>query len=510
MAFVHEEDGSPFDRPAVSATAQRIMGAGVWQYDTVSGQGTWSEQVFKLFGLARDRNPISFDDLALLFGKAGTEFFCDQLRRVLDDGTPIDFEGRVAHPGGEERCLRVRGEMSQLQSGRIIGTVQDVTAEKRAYEIIQRQSEELEAVKEKLRSENNRFRSLFDQAPVFLALGSTPEMRFEYANQAYLALVGNRPVVGKTVAEALPEVLAQGLVAVLTSVYETGQPYIAVEEPTQLYNRPDGSTEQRFLTYIYQPLRDAHNLITGIICIGYDVTDQYVARAEAEKLREELFQASRMAAMGTMAGTLAHELNQPLTALTMYASGLLRHLGPGADVLLAEAIAALQSEALRAGEIMRRMKDIAAGRSTQREPFDLNSLLTAAGNLPSVSCEGVSLEFLLKHTGLAYGDPIQIQQVVTNLLRNACDAMAGRRDKKISIATEEKDQQVIIRISDTGPGVEPELLPKLFEAKESSKKGGMGIGLPICRTIIEAHKGRIGYEAGTSPTFWFTLPRCQV
>lgn len=511
MAIFDDAD-SPYDAASVAAIAQRISKIGIWQYDVDAGRAIWSEQVYKLAGLPPAATPPPFDDLAAGCSADEREAFRDRFREAIDRGGRVEFEHRVVHPDGEEKYLRICGELVQLDgtgSGRLIGTVQDVTSERRAKETILAQSEELRWVREELRQENQRFRSLFDQAPVFLALGSAPDFRFEYVNQEYLKLVGNRPLVGKTVAEALPEVVAQGLTALLAAVYETGEAYRAVDAPTRLYNQPDGSAELRYLSYIYQPIRDAEGRISGILCIGYDVTEQHIAAEIAEKLRAELFHSSRMAAMGTMAATLAHELNQPLTALANYASGLLRGLDDVGEPMLLQGLEAIQSNAQRAGEIIRRMRAIGSGAPAKRERLDLRSLISEAVNLPELGCEGAEAELSLKHRQPVHGDPIQVQQVVINLVRNACEAMLDRDTQRIHVTSKDQADEVVICVSDSGPGVAADLLPVMFEAKSSAKEGGMGIGLAICRTIVEAHGGRIGVhnEEDGGATFWFSLPK---
>ena len=303
--------------------------------------------------------------------------------------------------------------------------------------------------------------------------------------------------------------MAQGLIDALVEVQQTGEPYIAYEAPTELYDDHDDVARLRYLTYIYQPIKDCHDHVTGVLCIGYDVTEQRVARSEAERLRDELGEASRVAAMGTMATILAHELNQPLTSLVMYAEGLLRHRSSMANTEVADVLRSIESQALQASEIMRRMRTIGSGQQTRQDSLDLRPVIAGALRTPLVACDGVEVDLEIDHSGLACGDALQVQQVIINIVRNACEAMDGLGDKMVRIETRDHTNGILISISDSGPGVTPDLLPKLFEAMLSTKQGGMGIGLAICRTIVEAHGGRMGAynHNGGGATFWLTLPR---
>ena len=160
-----------------------------------------------------------------------------------------------------------------------------------------------------IHEERKRLGDLFEQAPAFFAVLRGVEHRFELANPAYLKLVGDRPVMGETVAEALPEAIAQGFGTLLDTVYSTGEPYIGRTTPVELYRSYASSMEVRYLDFIYQPLRDLDGTISGILVFGVDVTDGHRAQ-------QTLVQSEKLAAVGQMASTIAHEINNPLEAVT--------------------------------------------------------------------------------------------------------------------------------------------------------------------------------------------------
>ncbi len=239
-------------------------------------------------------------------------------------------------------------------------------------------------------------------------------------------------------------------------------------------------------------------------------------RTAADRLRQmqaELIHVSRLSAMGTMASTLAHELNQPLTAIANYVRGSRRLI---ADLdnrqALGEALDAADRSAVRAGEIVRRVRDLVTKGDVQRRTVELGPLVQEACGLAMIDARSAGITQRLELAPQAIcvvADRIQVQQVLLNLLRNAVDAIADRPVRNIVVSARCRDEDFAeVTVHDSGPGIAPEAAARLFEPFNSSKSDGMGIGLSISRTIVEAHGGQIWAErshGGT--TFGFTLPR---
>ncbi len=248
-----------------------------------------------------------------------------------------------------------------------------------------------------------------------------------------------------------------------------------------------------------------------------DIEDQRAAEARLRQMQAELIHVSRLSAMGTMASTLAHELNQPLTAITNYVRGSRAMLaGYPEHGAVRDALDQADSNALRAGEIIRRVRDVASNSDARRRSEDLSALIREACGLAMVDAPLSGIEFELDLAAFQVRvmvDRIQIQQVLLNLLRNAVEAVAAvpvRRIMVSSFVTPTGFAEIVVR--DTGPGVGADAAPRLFESFNTTKADGMGIGLSISRTIIEAHGGVIWHRArsGGGAAFGFSLARSDL
>ncbi|MET0336202.1 MAG: ATP-binding protein [Caulobacter sp.] len=219
--------------------------------------------------------------------------------------------------------------------------------------------------------------------------------------------------------------------------------------------------------------------------------------------------------MGEMASALAHELNQPLAAIANYLRGAKRLMesAPAPDARVGEALEKASDQALRAGQIIRRLRDFLARGDTDRRVENLSKLVEEASALALVGAKelGVRVRFDLDPSvDLVLADRVQIQQVVLNLIRNGLDAMEQSQQRRLVVATSPADDNmVLLSVSDTGSGLAEEVRDHLFQAFITTKPSGMGVGLSICRTIVEAHGGKIFAQnnADGGATFAFTLPR---
>jgi len=247
-----------------------------------------------------------------------------------------------------------------------------------------------------------------------------------------------------------------------------------------------------------------------------DRTEQHRTESELRRTQAELIHVSRLSAMGTMASTLAHELNQPLTALGNFISGAKR-MAEKADApreVLVQALDGAEAAARRASEILRRLRELVSRGKVSVQIEHLPQLIEEACELAFVDEHALGLRRRLELDPEALWvrvDRIQIQQVLITLVRNAVEAMSGMALREVVISTRLDGNMVEIEVLDTGAGIRPEHLPSLFSEFMTTKSGGMGLGLPISRTIVEAHGGKIwgGNRDGGGAAFSFTLPRAK-
>lgn len=290
--------------------------------------------------------------------------------------------------------------------------------------------------------------------------------------------------------------------------YETGD----IFDQEYRIVRPDGAL--RYLNSRAQIVPRGPRRENRFLGVVRDVTERVLfeqaleaERQKAAKLQADLIHISRLSAMETMASALAHELNQPLAAIANFAAAARSTWGkdPLAEQLpqVAEGI---ESNARRAAEIIRRLRAMTRREAGKRTSVPLADAVREAADLALTgSCLVVAWD--IPADLQIEADRIQLQQVVVNLVRNACDALDGQ-EGGISIAARREDGFAHIAVHDDGPGIRPDLLPAIFDSFVSSKPDGMGIGLSISRTIVEAHDGRIGAVSnpGEGTTIWIDWP----
>jgi two-component system sensor kinase FixL len=323
---------------------------------------------------------------------------------------------------------------------------------------------------------------------------------------------GEAEVIGQNVRMLMPGPDKQRHDSYMKRYLDTGVPHIIGIGRVTSARRRDGSVFPIELSIGDAQTPDGR-VFTGFI---RDLTERQTAERRLQDLQAELSHMSRINAMASLASILAHEINQPLTAITNYMEGARDLLGagpPSADTIdmLKEALGEAAGQALRAGQIVRRLREFIARGDNEASIESLQRLVTDANALALIGAGelGVEVEVSIDPaTDKVLVDRIQIQQVLLNLIRNAIEAMADRPMRKLDIsAAPDAGGMVEVCVADSGPGITPSVAEHLFEPFRSSKAKGMGLGLSICRTIIEAHGGRIWADASAygGTAFHFTL-----
>ena len=342
---------------------------------------------------------------------------------------------------------------------------------------------------------------VIDERGIMSSLSSAAERLFGYAAA---------DVIGRNVKMLMPSPYREGHDGYIGRYLTTGERRIIGIGRVVVGERKDGSTFPMELS-VGEMRSNEQRFFTGFV---RDLSERQLAEARLQELQSELVHISRLTAMGEMASTLAHELNQPLSAIANYMKGSRRLLESGTDersAMIRDAMDRAAEQALRAGEIIRRLRDFVSRGESEKQVESIAKLVEEASALALVGAKehGVRVTFNFDpRADLVLADRVQVQQVLLNLMRNAVEAMAESNRRELVLSTEIADDNMIrFNVADTGPGIAEEIREQLFQPFVTTKRQGMGVGLSISRTIIDSHGGRIWAEPypGGGTMFSFTL-----
>ena len=356
--------------------------------------------------------------------------------------------------------------------------------------------------------EMERLANLFEQAPAFFAVLSGPDYVFDMVNGPYVQLIGHRSVLGKSLREAVPEAEEQGFLKLLDGVYRTGEANVGRGIPIQLARLPDHPLELRYLDFVYQPKREPDGSVSGIIVLGVDVTD-------ARRSEQILLQSEKLNAVGRLASSIAHEINNPLEAVTNL-------------IYLAQSAAVNQETRhyLATAEIELRRVSAIANQTLRFHRQSTNPTPVTAPGLIDATLPLYQSRISNAHVKVERRDrarrPVtcldgEIRQVLSNLIANAVDALSATERRLLIRSRDSTDWRtgrsgVTLTIADTGSGMSGDTISHVFEPFFTTKGNkGTGLGLWISLEIIDRHRGSLKVKSrqaahGSGTVFTLFLP----
>ena len=481
--------------------------ARLWEIEADTGRMWMTEEGRGFFGFAPDK-VLTLDDLAGFIHPDDRELWRQNIRQALETAQPMRSEFRVVGADGNVRWISSQGRLhggAAERPRRLLGVSIDVTERKRAEERLRTS----EALSTGVLASLPGYMVIVDRSGIMLRTSDTWK---EFAagdgalDPTVLAVgAGQHQASQRAGAEIGPvaqEVL-EGIEAVLTGTRAEFR--LDYAYPTR--------TEERWASTTVLPLQRPEG---GAVIYHQDITSQERSRLEAERLRRDLTHVGRVTTMGEMAAALAHELNQPLTAILSNAHAGERYLTRAEPPLdeIREILQDVVGDARRAGEVIQRLRSLLRKEETRFLPLDVNQVTREVAAL--LRTDAV-LRDLVIDVDLApdlpsvRGDRVQIQQVLLNLLLNGMEAVGSHGEgRRVVIRTLQADGAVCVSVRDQGPGIPGDMLSRIFETFYTTKPDGMGMGLAISRSIVEAHGGRIWAENNPDrgATFSFALPAC--
>jgi PAS domain S-box-containing protein len=489
------------------AEGQRLGRAGSWALNPSGFFEYWSRELFQIYGLDPQKRAPTLEEYLATVHPQDRDFMAETIKRMCEQGSGCDAKKRIIRPDGAVRYIRCVG-IPVLDNGvlkRFLGTAMDVTEQ------------------EQLTQELQRREAYLAEAQRLSQTGSwawSPDQDIRYWSEECYRVLSFDPQDGLPRFEEFVE-----------RIHPDDQPGFRELIQTAIREKAEWEADYR-IVHLDGPVRDIHVVghpvlstsgqLVEFVGTVIDVTERRRAEQERARLRQleaDLAHINRVSTLGEMATSLAHEITQPIASARNNARAALNFLDRQPPDLgeVKEALECVVADADRGGDIVDRIRDHIKKAPPRKNLFDLNEAINEVIVLArsAITKNGVTVQTRLTEGPLLLrGDRVQLQQVVLNLILNAVEAMgsveAGPRE--LLIRTEQHQPNgVLVAVRDSGPGIDPEHVERVFEAFYTTKSNGVGMGLSICQSIIEAHGGRLWADANEprGAVFQFTLPSAE-
>ncbi len=510
------------------AAAQALTQTGSIAWNTVTGELQWSEETYRICGIDRTA-PLTGQVIQSIVHPDDAAGYQAAVQSAIRDKSRFDRIVRIVRPDGEERVLHMVGRFLEEKPEQFVGALSDIT---------QRRKDE-----EALRNSEFHYRNMFAaMAASFWELdfsGVTPILKdlFKQGVKDLEGHLADNPDIVRQMMRATRVIDVNDQTIALfgrgdkAEMLDNVEPYWA-DASLQVYARSvvasigkargfsaetrfrrlDGTEFDGLFTVSFPPQGvAASKFLIAVI----DISERVNAQGALRRLQGDFAHAARLSTLGELAASIAHEVNQPLGAITTNASASLRWLDrPEPNLEEVKILAArIAADARRAADIITRIRGMATRQAAESLPLSMTSVIEEATAFlrHDMQAQGVSVRLQLPpDLPPVLGDRTQLQQVVVNLAMNAAQALASLppAQRHVVIGAHLEGDHVAVTVDDEGPGIAAEHFDRLFQSFFTTKENGMGIGLPICRTIVEAHGGQLRAENRTAggARFSFSIP----
>jgi len=493
------------------AEAQRLSHTGSWAWSVKTKENLfWSREHYRIFGFDPDKESGQYEAARERIHPADLRAFDEKLVRAIQEKSDFEIDYRIVLPGGEVKHIHNLGHPVLNNSGELveyIGTTMDVTQQVKARAA-------LEEAFSKIKKSEARLQTIIDTIPT-LAWSSEADGSVEFVNlrwRNYTGLTTEQARGSGWQAAIHPEDVGW-LSDQRRITMASGKPF----ELEARMRRYDG--QYRWFINRADPLLDEQGKIVKWYGTNTDIDDRKRAEEALRKSQAELAHVSRLTTMGELTASIAHEVNQPLTAVVNNANASISLLPESTPNLeeVREALAEIIDDANRASDVITRVRQLAKRAPFEKSVLDLRDVVQdvlALARYESATRHITIRTDLSQDLPSVSGDRVQLRQVLLNLVMNGMDAMSQVEEaKRVLIiggrgGIQDGVSRALVSVQDSGSGFKPEEMDRLFEAFYTTKPHGMGMGLAISLSIIEAHGGRLWAEPNRGPgaTFLFSLP----